>query len=377
LILAGIYIHIPYCKQACSYCDFYFTTSLKSKPIFLNALEREIEMQRTFLDGHEIETIYFGGATPSMLSSAEVLGIIESIKGNFEVVAGAEITLEANPDNLTCLYLEKLLSAGINRLSIGLQSFKEDELKALNRAHSSFQNIEVIKLAQDTGFKNISVDLIYGTPFSNEKDWEEYIDKVISFHIQHVSCYQLTVEEKTLLYHNIKKGITPLPDDERTERQFLSLIQKMKAAEFNHYEISNFGKPGFYSKHNSSYWKNIPYLGLGPSAHSYNGKSRFYNVSNVHTYTHAIEIGSGWITEEKLSAKELYNDLVLTGLRTEFGVDLPLIVQKLDQSFGNYFQRMAQPYIDNGDIIEKEYNYRLKEESFLFADRISSDLFYI
>lgn len=312
-----------------------------------------------------------------MLTTVEISDIIASIRANFTVAKLPEITLEANPDNLNPEYLDGIKSAGVNRLSVGLQSFKDDELKELNRAHSSLQNTEVIKMAQAAGFNNISVDLIYGTPFSNEQEWDNYIDKVISLKVQHVSCYQLTVEEKTLLDNNIKKGITPAPDDERTEKQFLALIKKMKEAGFRHYEISNFGLPEFYSKHNSSYWKNVPYLGLGPSAHSYNGKSRFYNVANVHVYASAVEKEAGWITEEALSEKDLYNDLVLTGLRTEFGLDLPLVTAKLDQSFGNYFQRKAQPYIEKGEIIQLGYNYRLKEESFLFADRISADLFYI
>jgi oxygen-independent coproporphyrinogen-3 oxidase len=375
--LAGIYIHIPYCKQACSYCDFYFTTSLSSKPKFIEAILKEIELQKNFFSGQQIKTIYFGGGTPSMLSKSELNSMLKAIHENFAVDPEAEITLEANPDNLIQSYLYELLEIGVNRLSVGLQSFKDLELVEMNRSHNAKQSIECIKMAQETGFKNISVDFIYGTPWTSEAEWMDQLDEVIKLNIQHISCYQLTIEEKTVLHHKIKTGVLAQPDDERTEKQFLILIKKLRDAGFVHYEISNFGLPGYFSKHNSSYWKNIPYLGLGPSAHGYNGTSRFANMRNIHAYCEAINLEKKWFIVEQLTPKDIYNDYVLTGLRTVFGVELPLIEKKLDQSFVNYFQRKAQPFIESGEIIKEGYVYRLKEESFLFADRISSELFYI
>lgn len=375
--MAGIYIHIPYCKQACSYCDFYFTTTLSSKDKFLKSLRAEIELQKYFLKNIPIQTIYFGGGTPSMLSCDEINSILHSIRNSFSISANPEITLEANPENLTPDYLKALLLTGVNRLSIGVQSFKDSELKAMNRAHASLESISAIKNAKQVGFENISVDLIYGTPWTNEIEWEKHIQSVIDLEIQHLSCYQLTVEEKTALHHKISIGEEKKTDDEQTEKQFLSLIKRMKEEGFVHYEISNFGKPNYFSKHNTSYWKNIPYLGLGPAAHSYSGTSRFSNISNVHVYCDKIEKGEIWFSEEKLSSKDRYNDLVLTGLRTIFGINLPDIERQLDQSFANYFQRKIQPFIIEGRVVKNGYNYSLKEESFLFADKISADLFYI
>jgi oxygen-independent coproporphyrinogen III oxidase len=340
-------------------------------------LFREIKIQKDFLDKKEIETIYFGGGTPSLLSSSEIKAILEEIRQNFALKTELEITLEANPDDLSPQYLAEIKQAGINRLSIGLQSFSNTELNEMNRAHNAEESLSAVKNAQAAGFKNISVDLIYGTPWTNEKEWADHVEKVIALNVQHISCYQLTVEEKTVLHHKIKNGELPELNDELTEKQFFVLIEKLEKAGFVHYEISNFCRFGYFSKHNTSYWRDVPYLGLGPSAHSYDGKSRYANVKNIHSYIRQIEIGSNWSSEEKLSATEQYNDLVLTGLRTIFGVDIRVIERKLDQSFVNYFQRKAQPYMEKGEIIANGYAYRLKEESFLFADRISSDLFYI
>lgn len=375
--MAGIYIHIPYCKQACTYCDFYFTTTLSSREKFLSALLKEIGSQKDFFSGAKVNTIYFGGGTPSILEKRELSDILNALHKTFAVANDVEITLEANPDNLTEEYLKELKELGVNRLSIGLQSFKESELIEMNRSHNALESIEVIKKAQRSGFDNISIDLIYGTSWTNEEEWAMQLDEVIKLNVQHISCYQLTVEEKTVLHHRIKTGIVAQSNDERTEKQFLILINKLREAGFAHYEISNFAKPDFFSKHNSGYWKDISYLGLGPSAHGYNGNKRFANVANVHNYCEAIEKGSAWFVTEDLSPKDIYNDLVLTGLRTVFGIGLPLIEKKLDQSFVNYFQRKAQPYIERGEMIKEGYVYRLKEESFLFADKISSELFYI
>jgi len=375
--LAGIYIHIPYCSKACTYCDFYFSTNFASKERFLDCLVKEIVLQKGKLKGSIIDTIYFGGGTPSVLTKSELTQVMTALSQNFSIVTNAEITLEANPENLTEQYLKELKEVGINRLSIGLQSFKPSELIEMNRSHTVAENNSVIKNALRMGFNNISIDLIYGTPWANEQEWDELLDHVLTLDVQHISCYQLTVEEKTLLHHKIKSGKVAELNDELTEKQFLILISKLKKAGFVHYEISNFGKPGYFSKHNTSYWKDIPYLGLGPSAHSYIDNSRFYNIANIHAYCKDIEIEKVPNTEEKLEPKDIYNDLVLTGLRTVFGVDIRRIEKKLDQSFVNFFQRKAQPYLEKGVMNCENYVYTLKEESFLFADSISSDLFYI
>lgn len=375
--VAGIYIHIPYCKQACSYCDFYFSTNLKTKPSLVKALCEEIKLQQNFFSGQQVETIYFGGGTPSLLDKMELKHILDTIRNTFEVAENSELTLEANPDNLSKEYLNELLELGINRLSIGLQSFKPNELDELKRTHSPAQNIEVVKLAQSVGFSNITIDLIYGTPWSTLSEWKSHIKEVIQLNIQHISCYQLTIEDKTELAHRVKSGQLVLADDELTEQQFIVLIDELSAAGFDHYEVSNFGKPGFYSRHNSSYWRDIPYLGIGPSAHSYNGDLRFVNKPNIYTYQADLINKKDWFTIEELTPKDKYNDLVLTGLRTSWGIRLDQIVAKLDQSFANYFQRKAQPYLENGQLIKNNYTYRLSEKAFLLADRISADLFYI
>lgn len=374
--MSGIYIHIPYCRQACSYCDFYFSTNLSTKNKLVDALLQEIVLRRHETTAN-IGTIYFGGGTPSLLSIEEMEQVLFAIHKNHTVDAGAEITLEANPDNLTEEYLTGLKNAGVNRLSIGLQSFNEQELKELNRAHNAVQNITVVKKAQAMGFDNISVDLIYGTPWLTAEGWENHLQKVIDLNVQHISCYQLTIEEKTELHHRLQKGQVNEPDDELTEQQFLVLIETLKQAGFVHYEVSNFGKPGFFSRHNTSYWKDIPYMGLGPSAHGYDGVNRYANVRNLHTYIKQTEQGSGWYEVEERNEKNIYNDLVLTGLRTIFGVDLVLIEKKLNQSYVNYFQRKAQKYLENGQMVKENYVYTLREEAFLFADRISQDLFWI
>lgn len=324
-----------------------------------------------------IDTLYFGGGTPSLLSIEEINSILLQIKNNYTLNPGAEITLEANPDNLSDEYLAGLKNVGINRLSIGLQSFNDAELQELKRIHTAQQNLEVVKRAQQAGFSNISVDLIYGTPWLSNQQWQQHLQTVIDLDIQHVSCYQLTIEEKTELHHRMKKGSLIEADEEQTEQQFLLLIDTLKKAGFVHYEVSNFGKPGFFSRHNTSYWKDIPYLGLGPSAHGYDGQNRYANVANIHTYVKQINAQQTWYTTEQRNEKNIYNDLVLTGLRTIFGVDLTLIEKKLNQSYVNYFQRKAQKYTENGQMEKDHYVYRLKEEAFLLADGISQDLFWV
>lgn len=372
--MAGIYIHIPYCRKACSYCDFYFSTNTDSKNELLAALHKEIVLRKDFITG-TIETIYFGGGTPSLLSSNEIDGMLKLIYSNYTISEQPEITLEANPDDLNETYLKELFSIGVNRLSIGLQTFDNNELVELNRLHSSNKNTEVVQLAKAAGFTNITVDLIYGSPWLSHEQWNTNIDRVLELDVPHVSCYQLTVEEKTLLHHRIKKGEIKGPDEDKIAEQFTILIQRLKENGYEHYEVSNFAKPGFFSRHNTSYWKDVPYFGFGPSAHAYDGTNRYMNVANLHQYIKQIELGQSWFTVETLNATTRYNELILTGLRTVFGVSLPKLVEKTDQTHANYFQRKAQKYIENGQMVKNGYIYTLTEEAFLFADHISADLF--
>ena len=374
--VAGIYVHIPYCKQACSYCDFYFSTKIDSKSKFIEALLREINLRKGLIN-KTISTLYFGGGTPSLLSNDELSVIVNELKKNHVFEKHVEFTIEANPDDLTKEYCHSLLKIGVNRLSIGLQSFNNEELKIMNRAHNSQMNIEAVKIAQAAGFKNISVDLIYGSPWLNNEQWVSHLNRLDVLNVQHVSCYQLTVEKGTLLYHKMKKGEYSFPDDDNTANQFFTLIKFLKEKKFDHYEVSNFCKKDFISKHNSSYWKNVPYYGFGPSAHAFDGEKRYKNVANVYEYTRNIFANKIWYETELLTPAQKYNELILTGFRSVFGVDLRRIVLLLDQSFANYFQRKVQKYLENGEIQCENYIYKLSEKAFLFADKISADLFYI
>jgi oxygen-independent coproporphyrinogen III oxidase len=373
----GIYLHIPFCKQACTYCDFYFTTSLKNRDVFIQTLLKEIQLRNNYLSDKNISTVYFGGGTPSLLTSGELTQIFQSIKREYNIEPGAEITLECNPDDIHEENLKNWISAGINRLSIGLQSFNDEELKQMNRAHHAEDGIKGVQLAQAHGFKNISVDLIYGSPWLDHLQWENNLETVLSLNVQHISCYQMTVEPKTALHQWIKSGKSKPVDDEKTADQFSRLIEVMKKNGFIHYEVSNFCKEGFHSRHNSSYWKDVPYLGLGPSAHSYNGNTRQHNIANLPQYISRIEKNEVFYEVETLTPAEKYNELVLTGLRTIWGLDIRKIEEKCGPVFVKHLLLQAAPYVHNKQLIAENHVLRLAEEAFLFADRISTDLFYI
>jgi len=281
--MSGIYIHIPFCRQACHYCDFHFSTSLKNKKPFLKALLKESELRRNYLGNEKIQTIYFGGGTPSLLTKDEILFIIDELHKYHEIEPAAEITLEANPDDLSIEKIKELKQTPVNRLSIGIQSFFDEDLKFMNRTHNAEEAVSSVKASQDEGFENITIDLIYGTPTLTNENWEQNLSRALSLNVPHVSCYELTVEPNTALHSFIKKGkIGPL-DEQKTAMQFEMVMNRMKAENFIHYEISNFCKEGFYSRHNSNYWSRKKYLGLGPSAHSYNGTSRQWNIANNNT----------------------------------------------------------------------------------------------
>ncbi|HSB93404.1 MAG TPA: radical SAM family heme chaperone HemW, partial [Flavitalea sp.] len=320
--MAGIYIHIPFCKKACTYCNFHFSTLLKSRNEFIDALLKEIRIRREYLGNQEIETIYFGGGTPSILNIGELKQIFEAIRSGFSIGPQAEITLEANPDDITDVKIAEWKIAGINRLSIGVQSFFESDLRWMNRAHSSQQAIDSIRLARAGGIDNLTIDLIFGTPGLTDDQWRENMETAVNEGVQHLSCYALTVEPHTALDHQIKKQLVPEIDSEQQARQFLIMADFLESKQFEQYEISNFALPGFRSRHNSSYWKGIHYLGLGPSAHSFNGKQRSWNIANNALYIQSLSTGLLNSETEELSESMKLNEYLMTALRTIEGISL-------------------------------------------------------
>ena len=371
--LSGIYIHIPFCKKACSYCDFYFSTNLNSKTLLINSIVKEIHLRQDYLANKNLKSIYIGGGTPSLLSYEELSILFNTLSNYFTWDNGAEITLEANPDDISHEDLINWKKLGINRLSIGLQSFNEAELKWMNRAHTAQQSINCVKMAQDAGFNTISIDLIYGSKFQTEKTWEETLQKAIDLNTQHISAYNLTIEAKTALGVKFNKGIEPAVNDELSSTQFLMLIEKLQEANFIQYEISNFGKENFFAVHNSNYWKQKEYLGLGPSAHSYNGSSRQWNVKNNLFYTNAIENKTAFYEAEELTLRDKYNEYILTRLRTIWGCDTIEISKNFGEEILNYFLNKLK--LKQNFVIEKNGIYTLNFNGKLNADGIAGDLF--
>jgi oxygen-independent coproporphyrinogen-3 oxidase len=375
-ILAGIYIHIPFCKQACFYCDFHFSTSLKKKDELITCLIKEIEIRKEELNNSIIETIYFGGGTPSLLSTNEIKILVDAVYKNHTVVAFPEITLEANPDDLSKEKIVELSESPVNRLSIGVQSFFEQDLKLMNRAHNSKEAKESLSLAI-RHFDNISVDLIYGIPDCTNEQWRENIQTALSFGVPHISSYALTVEPKTALASFIKKGIIKNVDDEKSQEQFLILIDELEKAGFLHYETSSFGKEGFFSKNNSSYWLGKSYLGIGPSAHSFDGKQRSWNVRNNTTYIKVIQQNKLPIEREILSNTDRYNEYIMTGLRTIWGVSLDKINRDFGHKYVTYLEIQSKKHIEQELLyIENGILITTKKGKFL-SDGIASDLFMI
>ena len=375
--MAGIYIHIPFCKQACHYCNFHFSTSLQYKNDFLAALLKEIQLQsaNNYLQNQSIETIYLGGGTPSLLSNQEVKTIIDAIHQVFLVNPLAEITLEANPDDVS---VEKLIgwkTSGVNRLSIGIQSLFDEDLQWMNRAHTSTEAKQVIQKARVAGFETFTVDLIYGTPGLSDDKWKKNLDWVLQQDISHLSCYALTVEEKTPLFKQISQHQKQDIDPEQQRRQFLFLMDYMQQAGFEHYEISNFAKPGHRSKHNSSYWHGTHYLGLGPSAHSFNGTSRQWNVANNQQYIQSLQQGLVPFEKEELTATQQFNEYIMTSLCLMEGCDLHFVQEKFGPEKASQLQQESMLFQQKNWLIEKNNHLILIREGKLFADRIASDLF--
>ncbi|PCJ27705.1 MAG: coproporphyrinogen III oxidase [Flavobacteriales bacterium] len=374
--MAGIYIHIPFCKQSCSYCDFHFSTSLKHKKDLIQALVKEIKAKKSHFK-KEINTIYFGGGTPSLLGKNELKTIVDVLYKNYSIADKTEFTIECNPDDLSIDKLKILKEVGVNRLSIGVQSFDNDELKFFNRAHNAAEAESSIKRSQDAGFSNITIDLIYGSPILTEDVWLMNLQKVKDFDVPHLSAYSLTVEPKTALAHQIKAGETPVLSDDKMIAQFKTLIQKTAAFGMIQYEISNFGKEGFYSQHNSNYWKGEEYLGIGPSAHSYIGNKRFWNVSNNIKYINALKNNEAYYNEETIDEKTAYNEYVLTRLRTIWGIEKNYIKHNFNSKINQHFQREIQPYLNSSYIHQQNDKVVLTDNGILIADKITSDLFYV
>lgn len=372
--MPGIYLHIPFCKQACHYCDFHFSTSLKYRTEVVEAMLRELEWQRNYLPDQPLDSIYFGGGTPSLLAAAELDQLFHKIQEIWSIQAEAEVTLEANPDDLSPQKLSELRQTPVNRLSIGIQSFSEEDLRFMNRAHNAREAAACIENALNAGFHKLTVDLIYGSPTTSDEVWAGNIDRVLAYDIPHISCYCLTVEPRTALAHFVRTGQAQPVDDEQANRQFAYLIDRLEAAGYAHYEISNFARPGHYAVHNSNYWLGQPYLGIGPSAHSYDRHSRHWNVANNAKYIRALrdEPPGAWFEREKLSPADRYNEYVMTRLRTIWGVD----PQDLEPPFRAYFLDQVTEAIAKGHVEKRDGIYRLSRTGKFLADRIAAELFY-
>lgn len=373
--MAGIYLHIPFCKKACHYCDFHFSTSAKYKDEMLNALRNEIKLRRQYLGNEKIETIYFGGGTPSVLDSEDIHALIGEITSTFDVYDHAEITLEANPDDLHAQKVKELRQTPLNRFSIGVQSFYEEDLKWMNRAHNATEAESSVKRVQDAGFENITVDLIYGFPLLSNIKWEQNIRKLLELGIPHISSYSMTVEPKTALAMFIAKGKEKAMNENQSSEQFMTLINRLTEAGFEHYEISNFAKPGMYSKHNSNYWEGVNYLGIGPSAHSFNGESRQWNIANNHRYISEIQENKIPAELEFLTPENRINEYIMTSLRTSKGMDLNFIAKKFGTEYSNRIQKELEVFVEKDWLSINDKKVILNLEGKLFADLIASELF--
>ncbi len=375
--MSGIYIHIPFCAKKCFYCDFFMSLSLQYKEAYLQTLKKELNLRKNYLKNELVETVYFGGGTPSLLNDKEFNEIFEQINNNFEVSKNAEITTEANPDNLSETYLKKLKETPVNRLSIGIQSFFDDDLQLMNRRHTAEQSISAVKRAQDAGFSNISGDLIYGLPEMTSEKWKNNLDAFFKLKIPHLSAYHLTYEPNTVFSKRLKSGkIREIPEEESVN-QFKILQKETEKQGFIQYETSNFGKEGFFSKHNMSYWQQKNYLGIGTAAHSYNGTSRQFNIKNIKEYIKRAGADMNYFEKEILSEKDKYNDYIITRLRTMWGVDLNYIRKNTGKKFADYFSEKAQSHIINGNIIQKKNIFCITDKGKFIEDLISEDLFFL
>lgn len=373
--VSGLYFHIPFCKQACAYCDFHFSTNLDLKPRLVSAMRQELQARAGYLPSDELATVYFGGGSPSLLTETELQSLMNAVSTLFRLKNGAEVSLEANPDDMQADKLGAWLEVGINRLSVGVQSFNNEELQWMNRAHHAQQAYAALNTARSIGFKNISIDVIYGSKYQSEESWKDTVDQIIFLNPEHISAYNLTVEDKTRLGLDVKKGKEPAVDEGLSSWQFLYLTERLQAAGYLHYEISNFAKPGFHSQHNSSYWQQLPYLGIGPSAHSFNGDSRQWNLRNNHEYVRAITQAAPHFEIEHLSIRDRFNEYVMTGFRTSAGCNLDYVLQQFGpayyQHFMECFQKQTQSFCRQNEQVW------LSTEARLHADGIAASFFLL
>jgi oxygen-independent coproporphyrinogen-3 oxidase len=373
--MAGLYIHIPFCKQKCSYCDFHFTVQLNQTEGMLSAMHEEWKSRFTELAGETLNTIYFGGGTPSILPSGAILEFIEHIRDTHEVSDAAEISLEANPDDMSADKLKEWKASGVNRLSVGIQSFDDALLTSMNRSHNAGEAKQAIVLAKELGFHSISVDIIFGLPEEGLMPFDEVVERFIALDVDHISAYALTIEKGTAYAHQVKKGELRLPEEEEVERQFIYLIDRLAEAGYEQYEVSNFARNGHISKHNSSYWKGKNYVGLGPSAHSYNGKTRRWNVSNNRVYIDALGKGESYWEEEIIDSRTALNEYLLTRSRTKWGLDLNYLKSEFGVDLLEDQKEVLAKY-EGKYSIEKD-TLILNRKGLLFADRFASDLFNV
>lgn len=375
--MAGIYIHIPFCKQACTYCDFHFSTSMRNKSAVLDAIEKEAFMRKGYLNDQIIETLYFGGGTPSLMSAAELRKMVATIQSLFVFSPQPEFTLEANPDDLNLNKIAELKASGVNRLSIGVQSFIDDYLKWMNRAHRSAEAIACIRESQKVGIENISIDLIYGLPNLTSNAWKEELKKAIDLNPTHISAYCLTVEPATALGYKVRTGKEKPVDEAAAEMQFQTMIEMLENAGFELYELSNFAREGYYSRHNTSYWQGKPYLGLGPSAHSFKPGERSWNISNNVRYIKDIESGNLPLTTEMLTPENQINEWIMTGLRTLWGINLKDGITRFGIDLLTANRELINRLIAEGKAEIRNGNLKLTRKGFFLADGISASLFVV
>lgn len=374
--MAGIYFHIPFCKQACHYCDFHFSTSLKQKDGLLDAMRKEIRMQAGYLQGQTVETLYFGGGTPSLLDAAEIMGLLDEVDAHFTLGRDLEVTLEANPDDLDSQKLAAYRQqTPINRFSIGIQSFHEEDLRWMNRAHTASEAETVLFRLRDAGYDNLTADLIYGFPLLTDEKWDANISKLVQFGIPHISAYSMTVESRTALASFIRKGREQAMDDEQSARQFLTLVEALRIAGYEQYEISNFAKPGHIARHNTNYWKGVPYLGIGPSAHSFDGRTRQWNIRNNALYVRSLGEGKVPFETEQLSPSDLLNEYIMTALRTKWGISLGDVEERFGTTQTERIRREAAPFLAKGEITLDANTLLLTDKGKLMADHIAAMLF--
>lgn len=373
--MAGVYIHIPFCKKACNYCNFFFTTSKNWYKDTHSAILQEIEYRKGFLNQEPIKSVYFGGGTPSMMLPNEIQSIIDKVAKVMPLQSDAEITLEANPDNLTKSYLKELSKTSINRLSIGVQSFHDQDLKWMNRTHNASESTQCIEWAQNVGFDNLTIDLIFGLPDSSMNEWESNLQKVNKMGIPHISCYALTVEPSTALGARVRKNLEKAPSQDMQSDMFYKTHDYLEEQGYEHYEISNYGKKNHQAIHNSNYWNRIPYLGVGPSAHSFNGKNRSWNIAHIRDYIEGIKQNTMISESEELTKEERYNEFVMISLRKKEGIDLRVLKEQHFEYYF-YFNEIFQ-LMDSSKIEYSNNHIRLKREGLIFADQIASSFFKV